>query len=82
MKEEGLVNTENEKIFIGKPESIEFKMLLKSLEYLSLVISDNDNTALREAIKNLVPTYQLSHETNRKFMNKIDKKELDRELIL
>lgn len=82
MQEEGLLHTGNEKIFIGKPESIEYKMLLKSMEYLKAVIADNDNTALRNAIKNLVPTYQLNQEINREFINRIDKKEMDQELIL
>lgn len=82
MDEEGLTNTSNEKIFIGKPESIEFKMLMKSLEYLQNVISDNDQAALREAIKNLVPTYKLSEEINRDFITKIETKHVDHELVL
>lgn len=82
MKEEGLTDTGNEKIFIGKPESIEYKMLLKSMDYLKSVIDDYDNTALRVAIKNLVPTYRVNDETNREFMNRIENKKMDQEFIL
>jgi FlaA1/EpsC-like NDP-sugar epimerase len=82
MKEEGLTDTSNEKIFIGKPESIEYKMLLKSIEYLGDVIKDNNNSTLRHAIKNLVPTYRNNSETNDKFLNTVVNNEVEQELIL
>lgn len=82
MKEEGLTNTNNKKIFIGKPETIEFKMLLKSLDYLKTVIDENNNGLLRNAIKNLVPTYRLNDDANREFMTRIDNNKMDQEFIL
>lgn len=82
MKEEGLTKTSNEKIFIGKPESVEYKMLLKSMDFLLSVIRDNNNTSLRNAIKNLVPTYRMNEETNREFMNRIENEKMDQEFIL
>lgn len=82
MDEEGLTKTNNEKIFIGKPESIEFKMLTKSLDYLQDVIRDNNQTALRSAIKNLVPTYKLNEEINRDFIMKVEQRDVDKELVL
>lgn len=82
LDEEGLTKTNNEKIFIGKPESIEFKMLNKSLEYLLDVIKDNDKSALRSAIKNLVPSYTLNEEINREFITKIERKPVSNELVL
>ncbi|MBN2797086.1 MAG: polysaccharide biosynthesis protein [Clostridia bacterium] len=82
MKEEGLTKTNNEKIFIGKPESVEYKMLLKSLSYLSTIIQENNNSTLRMAIRNLVPTYKMNDETNREFMNRIEDEKMDQEFIL
>lgn len=76
MEEEGLTQTKNKKIHIGMPESIEFKMLLKSLDVLKTVIKTSDNMALRSAIKNLVPTYILNDSINDAFIKNIKEKEL------
>lgn len=51
MEEEGLIETNNKKIFIGKPEIIDFKVLMSSLNFLRNVIKECDQHSLRRAIK-------------------------------
>lgn len=72
MEEEGLENTNNKKIFIGKPDSIEYRMLMKSLDYLKEVIAKHDDRELRSAIKSIVPTYKMNDEINEAFEKQLD----------
>ena len=76
MEEEGLTTTTNKKIHIGKPDSIEFKMLVNSLNYLKTVIKDCDDHALRVAIRNLVPTYCMDNHINDDFIEDVKNKGL------
>ena len=59
MDEEGMRSTANEKIFIGKPLSIDEDMLREVLENLRVAMTD-DTERLRTLIKTLVPTYRQS----------------------
>lgn len=76
MEEEGLTETNNKKIFIGKPEVVDFKVLMSSLNFLRNVIKECDQLSLRRAIKNLVPTYKMSESVNEAFIRNIENKEL------
>jgi len=55
MAEEGLKNTSNRRIFIGKPINIDENQLEMGLSILQNAL-DND-TDIREAVKQVVPTY-------------------------
>lgn len=55
MSEEGLQKTSCDKIFVGQPLDINFESLLHSLYALENVLYDE--TSLKQAIMNLVPTY-------------------------
>lgn len=56
MDEEGLTQTEHNKIFIGKPSTVDFESLEKDLYDLKNYFYDEKQ--LKEAIMKLVPTYQ------------------------
>ncbi len=56
MEEEGLTATKHEKIFIGKPIFIDFKILNRDLERLKTTITE-DGVDLCELMETLVPTY-------------------------
>jgi len=56
MAEEGLKNTSNKRIFIGKPINIDENQLEMGLSILQNAL-DND-TDIREAVKQVVPTYE------------------------
>lgn len=58
MKEEGLTETDNKLIYIGKPIELDGDALLESLERLRGLIY-NDNFDIRAAIHELVPTYKV-----------------------
>jgi len=56
MAEEGLKNTSNKRIFIGKPINVDENQLEMGLSILQNAL-DND-TDIREAVKQVVPTYE------------------------
>ena len=64
MSEEGLQKTENDKIFIGKPQHIPNGELIDQLNKLSEVVKQNDYSKLIKIIKEIVPTYKKPNETN------------------
>jgi len=57
MDEEGLTETKHNKIFIGKPIFIDYKVLNAELNRLREIII-NDNEELIEYIEHMVPTYK------------------------
>jgi len=73
--EEMITNeTDNEKIFIGKSDTIDYSILTKRLDQLQKTIDKEDNDLLREKIKELVPTYKNNKEVNNVFEPVLDKK--------
>lgn len=57
MEEEGLKETKNQSIFIGRPLELEEDRFLHQLEELELA-SKNDAENIRQLVQNIVPTYQ------------------------
>ncbi len=57
MEEEGLRETENQSIFIGKPLELDEETFLKQLEALEAA-SKQDVTHIRKMVQEMVPTYQ------------------------
>lgn len=57
MEEEGLVNTNHNKIFIGQPIDIDIPTLKKNLELLENCL-ECDNKEIKRVIQSVVPTYE------------------------
>ena len=62
LKEEGLTATYHEKIFIGKPTSIDLDELKKQLETLRFIATGSGEGVIR-FVQHLVPTYRRVTET-------------------
>ena len=58
MAEEGLQDTENKLIHIGKPIEFEKKDFEKNLEILKETAYDEDAAAIKALVKEFVPTYK------------------------
>lgn len=57
MAEEGLTNTEYEKIFIGAPSFVNINELTKQLDALKEVANRNDSEGVKKMMAEIVPTY-------------------------
>ena len=57
MAEEGLTNTEYEKIFIGAPSFVDINELTKQLDALKEVANRNDSEGVKKMMAEIVPTY-------------------------
>lgn len=68
MDEEEMRETPHSKIFISRQGFIEFKVLIKMLDNLKLILLENDNDNLREQIKLMVSSYRPNHELNETFV--------------
>ena len=62
MDEEGLSDTENEKIYIGKPIDVDGDFLYEKLLALKDVVEREDNERVRFVMKELVDTYVIPEE--------------------
>lgn len=62
MDEEGLVQTEHEKIFIGKPGEFDIDILKENIDELIKVGQDECNEKLRGKLQEFVPTYTRNSE--------------------
>lgn len=63
MDEEGLKQTDNEKIFIGNQIHIDKEQLLHSLDELKECASENDDDEALKLLAEIVPTF--NHQTNK-----------------
>ncbi|WWU64286.1 nucleoside-diphosphate sugar epimerase/dehydratase [Clostridium baratii] len=64
MNEEGLTETENNKIFIGVPSDFEINEIKKNIDELLFVALNEDKEALKEKMKEFVPTFKEPEEAN------------------
>ena len=62
MAEEGMTDTEIEKIHIGKPIEFDNELFMTQLEELTRVSYDNDAKGIRELLKKVVCTYHPAEE--------------------
>ena len=62
MDEEGLKNTQNSKIFIGKPIFTDFEVLTAELEKLEEAINNPDKMEIKRIISQMVDTYRPDFE--------------------
>lgn len=65
MKEEGMQETENHRIHIGKPIPMDDKWFLKELQILDEE-SKAESMNIKELVKTVVPEYRDAEEVNRK----------------
>lgn len=63
MNEEGMQKTPNQKIYIGQPICFDSEELSKTLDQMREAASENNNAALLNFIKQLVPTYRADERT-------------------
>ena len=61
MAEEGLKETANKMIHVGKPIEFDEVQFKKQLEEL-LLIANSDSEDIREKVREIVPTYVVRHE--------------------
>lgn len=64
MDEEGLKQTNHNKIFIGKPIDINIEKLEKDLKLLKLTVDNEEAEAIEYIMKSLVPTFVREGERN------------------
>ena len=64
MSEEGLQNTEHNKIYIGKPTFESIYSLNKKLDELKELLKEKDDKKIKEKMKQIVPTYKEPSEVN------------------
>ena len=65
MSEEGLTETENKLIHIGKPIDIDEEFLLQTIEEMRNVMYD-ETANIRDLVKKIVPTYQIPVKKDKK----------------
>lgn len=64
MNEEGLSDTNYEKIHIGQPGEIDYTLLKKALNEMLLILKSPEKNDLISMVKKLVPTYKDSYGIN------------------
>lgn len=64
MSEEGLLNTNHKKIYIGRPTFDSIDNLRKKLFDLKYILEENDEEKVKEKLKQIVPTYKEPSEVN------------------
>lgn len=67
MAEEGLGKTSSDKIFIGRPEAVEYNLLLQQIELLKQDMEEGRD--IRARLREIVPSYQSMEEANKKVIN-------------
>lgn len=68
LDEEGISSTKHNKIFVGKPISRDYRLLVRSLEEVRKLINNGTDEDVIEYIKTIVPNY-----TNGESQDKLDK---------
>ena len=79
MKEEGLTQTEHNKIFIGKPSNITNKELENKIEILQeLIVNENvEISKIKQTMRKIVPTYKEAKQENAKTNSQEEKLKID-----
>ena len=70
LEEEGLTNTSHDKIFVGKPTFTDYRLLIKSLDELEVLIHDNDVDKFISQVKVIVPSYKDNRLVNKEIEEK------------
>ena len=64
MDEEGMKETKNKMIYIGKPIELDEKILFQTLQQMAM---ETDEMAMRRLVKKIVPSYVLPEEWEKRF---------------
>ena len=64
MNEEGLTNTENNKIFVARPMDIDRDFVKRHLMFLDMIIRNEEIDLIDNAMKAFVSTYIRPEEAN------------------
>ncbi len=64
IKTEGLNKTENDLIFVEKDQPLSMSEIAKKLDVLSAAIATGSNRAVKQALKDVIPTYHAPEEIN------------------
>lgn len=67
LSEEGLLDTEHEKIFIGRPIDVNREKIMECLNLLKEVVDDEDIDKIQVIMRKLVTTYINPEEANKKY---------------
>ena len=70
LEEEGLSNTSHNKIFVGQPTFIDYRLLLKSLDELKTLMEEGDLEKFISQVKAIVPTYKDNRIVNKEIEDK------------
>ncbi len=70
LEEEGLSNTSHNKIFVGQPTFIDYRLLLKSLDELESLMKAGDIEKMISQVKTIVPTYKDNRIVNKEIEDK------------
>ncbi len=71
MDQEGLEGTKHNKIFVGRPMTVEMNVLEKNLALLKKAVDSKDNDKIRSIMEEVVPTYIRDNESfNRRHQEK------------
>ena len=66
MSEEGLLDTEHKKIFIGKPIEFDVDKTKQHLEMLKTIVEKEEVELIDSVMRQLVPTYIRPEDANKK----------------
>lgn len=62
LDDEGIVNTKNEKIFIGKPMFTDYNLLLEEFKELKNLIDNGTDEEMKRYVQTIVPNYTIKDE--------------------
>lgn len=85
MAEEGLTQTQHDKIHIAKPMNIDMDMIENKLEKLRVLLktaNNDDKERIKDTIKQIVPTFRDGEEVNQKKINEQHIEKVERKVIM
>lgn len=85
MAEEGLTQTQHDKIHIAKPMNIDMDMIENKLEKLRVLLktaNNDDKERIKDTIKQIVPTFRDGEEVNQEKINEQHIEKVERKIMM
>ena len=85
MEEEGLTQTQHDKIHVAKPMNIDIGMIEDKLEKLRVLLetaNNEDKEKIKNTIKQIVPTFRDGEEVNQEKINKQHIEKVERKIMM
>lgn len=85
MAEEGLTQTQHDKIHIAKPMNIDIDMIENKLEKLRVLLetaNNDDKERIKDTIKQIVPTFRDGKELNQEKINEQHIEKVERKIMM